>query len=71
MKEVVNFVKRGSLTFVKVKEDQKPDSLVADNYELLKDSNENNNGTADYISLYLAKTRPKTDDVTSPQESGK
>ena len=56
---------------MKVKEGQKPDSLVADNYELLKDSNENNNGTADCISLYLAKTCPKTDDVTSPQESGK
>jgi len=60
----------GFTTFAEVKESQNSDSLVADKYELIKDNNGNNNEFADRTSLCLATTCPKTDDVTSPQESG-
>jgi hypothetical protein len=37
------FCRKSFATFAEVKESQNPDSLVADKYELIKDSNENNN----------------------------
>jgi hypothetical protein len=46
------------------------DNLVADELELLKDNNENNNEGADRTSLCLAMTCPKTDNITSPQKLG-
>jgi hypothetical protein len=55
---------------VEVKESQNSESLVADKYELIKDNNGNNNEIADHTSLCLAMTCPKTDDITSQQESG-
>jgi len=61
------FCPKSFATFAEVKESQNPDSLVADKYELIKDSDENNNEVADRTSLCLAMTCPKTDDVTSPQ----
>jgi len=65
------FCRKIFATFAEVKESLNPDSLVADKYELIKDSNENNNNeVADHTSLCLATTCPKIEDVTSPQESG-
>ena len=64
------FCRKSFATVAEVKESQIPDSFVADNYELLKDNNENNNEAADRTSLCLATTCPNTDDVTSPQKSG-
>jgi hypothetical protein len=66
----VSFVKRVPLTFAEFKERRKSDSLVADNYELLKGNDEYNNKAADLTSSCSAKTRLKTCDVTSPQEWG-
>jgi len=64
-----NFVETFT-TFAEVKESQNTDSLVADNYELITDNNGNNNEVSDRASLCLATPCPKTDDVTSPWESG-
>jgi len=60
----------GFTTFAEVKESQISDSLFNDKYELIKDNNGNNNEVADRTSLCVATTCPKTDNVTSPQESG-
>ena len=57
-------------TFVEVGESQNPDSIFADKQELIKGNKEGNKEVADLTSLCLVTTRPKTDDVTSPQESG-
>jgi hypothetical protein len=65
-----NFCRKSFATFAEVKESQNPDSLVADKYELIKDSNENNNEVADRTLLCLVTTCPKNDNVTSPQVSG-
>jgi hypothetical protein len=64
------FCRKSFATFADVKKSQNLDSLVADKYELIKGRNENNNEVADRTSLCLGTTCPKTDDVTSPQESG-
>ena len=64
------FCRKSIATFAEIKESQNPASLIADDYELIKDNNENNNEVADRTSLCLATTCPKTDDITSPQESG-
>ena len=64
------FCRKIFATFAEVKESQNPDSLVADKYELPKNNNGNKNEVDDRTSPCLAMTCPKTDDVTSPQESG-
>jgi hypothetical protein len=56
--------------YIAVRESQIRDTLVAYGYELIKDNNGNNNEVADRTSLYLTTTCQKTDDVTSPQDSG-
>ena len=66
---VWNFCRESFTKFAEVKESQNSDSLVADKHELIKDNNDNNNDVAVCTSLCLATTCPKTDDVTSPQES--
>jgi len=63
------FCQESFTTFTEVKESQNSDSLVADKHELIKDNNGNNNDVADCTLLCLATTSPKTDGVTSPQES--
>jgi hypothetical protein len=60
----------GFTTFAEGKESQNADGLFSDKYELIKDNNGYNNKFAGSTSLCLATTCPKTDDVTSPQESG-
>ena len=57
-------------TFAEVRVSKNTDSLLADKQELIKDNNEGNKEVADRTTLCLATTCPKTDDVTSPQESG-
>jgi len=56
-------------TFAEVGESQNPDSLFADKQGLIEGNNEGIKEVADRTSL-LATTCSKTDDVTSPQESG-
>ena len=68
-KDVASFVESFA-AFAGVKGSQNSESLDADNYELIKENNGNNNEVADGASLRLATTCPKTDDVTCPQESG-
>jgi hypothetical protein len=53
----------------KLRKIQNPDSSVTDKHELRKDNNDNNE-VAESTSLCLATSCPKTDDVTSSQESG-
>jgi hypothetical protein len=64
------FCRKSFVTCTDIKESQNSGSLVADKYELIKDNNGNNNEVSDRTSLCLATTCPKTDDITSPQESG-
>jgi hypothetical protein len=61
---------RSLATFADDKKSQNPDSLVGDEYRLMQGGNENNNEVSDCTLLCLATTCPKTDDDTSPQESG-
>ena len=56
-------------TFAEVKKRQNSGSLVADKHDLINDNNGNQNEVIDCTSLCLATTCPKTDDITSPQES--
>jgi hypothetical protein len=62
-------LRKNYATFAEVKESQNPDNSIADKRELPKNKNDNNEG-AESTSLCLATTCPKTDDVTSSQESG-
>jgi len=64
------FCRNSCATFAEVMGSLNTDRLFADKYELIKDSNVCNNEVADCTSLCLATTCPKTDDGTSPQESG-
>jgi hypothetical protein len=66
---VCNFCRRSFATFADVKKSQNPDSLVANEYELMKGGNEINE-VPDRTLLCLATTCPNTDDVTSSRESG-
>jgi hypothetical protein len=68
-KEVESFVESFT-AFAEVKESQNSVSFVADNKELIKENNGNNNEVADRTSLCLATDCPKTDDGTCPQELG-
>ena len=63
------FCRESFTTYAEIKESQNYGSLVADKHELIKDNNGNNNDVADCTSLCLATTCPKTDGLTSPQES--
>ena len=64
------FCQKSCATFAEVMGSQNTDNVVADKYELIKDSNDSNNEVADRTSLCLATTCPKTDDVTPPQGPG-
>jgi hypothetical protein len=63
------FLRKNYATFVEVKECQNPDNSIADKHELPKNKNDDNEVTESTL-LCLATTCPKTDDVTSSQESG-
>jgi hypothetical protein len=62
------FLRNCYTTFAEVKESHNPDNSIADKRELLK-NNDDNNEIVDSTLLCLATTCPKTDAVTSPQES--
>jgi hypothetical protein len=63
------FLRKNYATFAEVKESQNPDNSIADKSKLPKNKIDNNE-VAESTSLCLATTCPKTDDVTSSQESG-
>jgi predicted aspartyl protease/adenylate kinase family enzyme len=64
------FYRKSCATFAEVMGSQNTDNLVANEYELIRDSNDNNNEVDDRASLCLATACPKTDDITSPQGPG-
>jgi hypothetical protein len=65
------FLRKNCATFTEVKESQNPINSIADKRELPKNVNDNNEVAENACaSLCLAMSCPKTDDVTSSQESG-
>jgi hypothetical protein len=62
-------LRKNYVSFAKVKDTQNADNSIADKRELPNHNNDNNE-VAVGTSLRVTTTCPKTDDVTSSQESG-